>query len=58
MQVDVGLFNESGFRLADEDMPDKAGLPAVMRVLDVSLRKLPDDERPPLEPVLVSRPPG
>ena len=47
-QVDVGLFNEGGFHLADEEMPDKADLPAVLRVLDVSLRRLSDDERLPL----------
>ena len=47
-QIDVGLFNEGGFHLADEDMPDKADLPAVLRVLDVSLRRLSDDERLPL----------
>jgi len=34
-------------------MPDKADLPAVLRVLDVPLRKLPDDVRLPLAPRLV-----
>ena len=29
-------------------MPDKADLPAVLRVLDVSLRRLSDDEHLPL----------
>ena len=47
-QIDVGLFNEGGFHLTDEEMPDKADLPAVLRVLDVSLRRLSDDERLPL----------
>jgi len=47
-QIDVGLFNEGGFHLADEEMPDKADLLAVLRVLDVSLRRLSDDERLPL----------
>ena len=47
-QIDVGIFNEGGFYLADEEMPDKTDLPAVLRVLDVSLRKLSDDERLPL----------
>ena len=32
-QVDVGLFNEGGFHLADEEMPDKADLPEVLRAL-------------------------
>ena len=47
-QVDVGLFNEGGFHLADKEMPDKASLSAVLRVLDVLLRRLPDDGRLPL----------
>jgi len=34
--------------LADEEMPDKADLPEVLRVLDVFLRRLPDGERLPL----------
>jgi len=33
--------------LADEEMPDKADLPEVLRVLDVLLRRLPDGERFP-----------
>jgi len=44
-RVDVGLFNECGFHLA---MPDKADLPAVLRVLNVLLRRMPYDERLPL----------
>ena len=47
-QTDVGLFNLGGFHLADEEVPDKADLPAVLRVLDASLRRLPDDARLPL----------
>ena len=47
-QVDVGLFNEGGFQLADEEMPDKADFPAVLRVLDVSLHRLSDDKLLPL----------
>ena len=38
-QIDVGLFNLGGFHLADEDMPDKADRPEVLRVLDVLLRR-------------------
>ena len=53
--IDVGLFNEGGFHLADEDMPDKADLPAFLRVLDLSLRRRPDDERPPLALVKLVR---
>ena len=34
-QIDVSLFNLGGFHLADEEMPDKADLPEVLRVLDV-----------------------
>jgi len=48
MHIDVGLFNECGFHLVDEEMPDKADLPAVLRVLDVMLRRLSYDERLPL----------
>jgi len=33
-QINAGLFNEFGFHLADEEMPDKANLPAVLRALD------------------------
>ena len=44
-QIDVGLFNLGGFHLADEDMPDKADRPEVLRVLDVLLRRLSDGER-------------
>ena len=39
-QIDVGLFNLGGFHLADEEMPDKADLPEVLRALDVLLRRL------------------
>ena len=46
--IDVGLFNLGGFRLADEEVPDKAGLHEVLRVLDVLLRRLSDGERLPL----------
>jgi len=31
-QIAVGLFNLCGFHLADEEMPDKADLPEVLRV--------------------------
>ena len=41
--------------MADEEMPDKADLPAVLRVLDVSLHKLPDDELLPLALVKLVR---
>ena len=34
-QIDIGLFNLGGFHLADAEMPDKADLPEVLRVLDV-----------------------
>ena len=34
--------------MADAEMPDKADLPEVLRVLDVLLRRLPDGERLPL----------
>jgi len=47
-KIDVGLFNLGGFHLADEEMPDKAGLPEVLRVLNVLLRRLSDGERFPL----------
>ena len=47
-QIDIGLFNLGGFHLADAEMPDKADLPEVLRVLDVLLRRLPDGERLPL----------
>ena len=50
-QIDVGLFNLGGFHLADEDMPDKADLPEVLRVLDVLLRRLSDGERQAREAV-------
>jgi len=43
-QIDVGIFNLGGFHLADEEMPDKADLPEVLRVLDVLLRRLPDGD--------------
>ena len=36
-------------------MPDKAGLPGVLRVLDVSLRRLSDSERLPLALVKLVR---
>ena len=49
-EADVGRFSEGGFHLADEEMPDKADLPADLRVLDVLDRKLSDDERLPLAP--------
>jgi len=39
-QIDVGLFNLGSFHLANEKMADKAGLPEVLRVLDVFLRRL------------------
>ena len=45
-QIDVGLFNLGGFHLADEEMPDKADLPEILRVLDVLLRRLSGGERP------------
>ena len=32
----VGFLNLGGFHLADEEMPDKADLPEVLRVLDVA----------------------
>ena len=54
-QIDVGLFNLSGFHLADEEMPDKADLPELLRVLDVLLRRLSDGERPPLALVKLVR---
>jgi len=54
-QIDVGLFNLGGFHLADEEMPDKADLPEVLRVLDVLLRRLPDGERLPLALVKLVR---
>jgi len=54
-QIDVGLFNLGGFHLADEDMPDKADLPEVLRVLDVLLRRLSDGERLPLALVKLVR---
>ena len=54
-KVDVGLFNLSGFHSADEEMPDKAELPEVLRVLDVLLHRLPDGERPPLALVKLVR---
>ena len=41
--------------MADEEMPDKANLPEVLRVLDVLLRKLPDGERFPLALVKLVR---
>ena len=54
-QIDVGLFNLGGFHLADEDMPDKADRPEVLRVLDVLLRRLSDGERLPLAVVKLVR---
>jgi len=54
-QIDVGLFNLGGFHLADEDMPDKADLPEVLRVPDVLLRRLSDGERLPLALVKLVR---
>jgi len=36
-RIDVGLFNLGGFHLADEEIPDKAYLPEVLRVLDAFL---------------------
>jgi len=54
-QIDVGLFNLGGFHLADEEMPDKADLPEVLRVLDVLLRRLSDGERLPLALVKLVR---
>ena len=47
-QIDVGLFNLGGFHLVDEDIPDKADLSEVLRVLNVLLRRLSDGKRPPL----------
>jgi len=41
--------------LADEEMPDKAELPEVLRVLDVLLRRLSDGERLPLALVKLVR---
>jgi len=41
--------------LADEETPDKAGLPEVLHVLDVLLRRLPDGKRPPLALVKLVR---
>jgi len=52
-QIDIGLFNEGDFQLAAEEMADKANLPAALCVLDVSLHKLPYDERLPLARRLV-----
>ena len=37
--TDVGLLNLGDFHSADEEMPDKADLPEVLRVLDVLLRR-------------------
>jgi len=54
-QIDVGLFNLGGFHLADEEVPDKADLPEVLRVLDVLLRRLSDGERLPLALVKIVR---
>jgi len=54
-QIDVGLFNLGGFHLADDEMPDKANLPEVLRVLDVLLRRLSDVERLPLALVKLVR---
>ena len=48
-------INLGGFHLADEEMPDKADLPAVLRVLDVFLRRLSDGERLPLALVKLVR---
>ena len=41
--------------MADEDMPDKADRPEVLRVLDVLLRRLSDGERLPLAVVKLVR---
>ena len=41
--------------MADEEVPDKAGLPEVLRVLDVLLRRLSDGERLPLALVKLVR---
>ena len=41
--------------MADEEMPDKAELPEVLRVLDVLLRRLPDGERLQLALVKIVR---
>jgi len=41
--------------LADDEMPDKANLPEVLRVLDVLLRRLSDVERLPLALVKLVR---
>jgi len=54
-QLDIGLFNLGGFHLADEEMPDKADLPEVLRVLDELLRRLSDGERLPLALVKLVR---
>ena len=41
--------------MADVDLPDKADLPEVLRVLDVLLRRLSDGERLPLALVKLVR---
>jgi len=54
-QTDVGLFNLGGFHLADEEMPDKADIHEVLRVLNLLLRRLPYGERFPLALVKLAR---
>jgi len=51
----MSFFDLGGFHLADEEMPDKADLPEVLRVLDVVLRRLSDGERLPLALVKFKR---
>ena len=46
-RIDIGLFNAAGYQLSDAEMPDKTNLVEVRRVLDVSLKRLSDDERIP-----------
>ena len=41
--------------MADEEMPDKADFPEVLRVLDMLLRRLSDGERLPLSLVNLVR---